>query len=292
MNFEKDFYAILGVLPDAEDIVIKAAYRALAQRYHPDRDTPGSTDHTKKMAQINEAYGVLSNTQLREKYDNYRKSKQSDTPNYDDFCDEDPRTSDPMDNDWNQACRFYPDLSQSNARLKTISWKLASSFRSHLLTSKKFEIQNEIAIKMERDFLERYFGKDIEVIKFAATVIQSGLKDVAHDLNDAIRILGPNAKAHIVISTIKSSYPSIFPDTVENARRKEIKMCFDRIEEGAVSMHLYRRILGLCGGSMHSSGFINANYYITYKGQQTCIGSYANLLPWFKENVFPDYVCA
>ena len=36
-NPEKDYYAILGVMPDAQDIVIKAAYRALAQRYHPDR---------------------------------------------------------------------------------------------------------------------------------------------------------------------------------------------------------------------------------------------------------------
>ena len=32
-----DHYATLGVLPDAEDIVVRAAYRALAQRYHPDR---------------------------------------------------------------------------------------------------------------------------------------------------------------------------------------------------------------------------------------------------------------
>ena len=37
MTSDKDYYRILGVLDDAEDIVIKAAYRALAQRYHPDR---------------------------------------------------------------------------------------------------------------------------------------------------------------------------------------------------------------------------------------------------------------
>jgi len=34
---KKDHYQILGVIQDAEDIVIKAAYRALAQRYHPDK---------------------------------------------------------------------------------------------------------------------------------------------------------------------------------------------------------------------------------------------------------------
>ena len=33
----KDYYQTLGVLDDAEDIVIRAAYRALAQKYHPDK---------------------------------------------------------------------------------------------------------------------------------------------------------------------------------------------------------------------------------------------------------------
>ena len=36
MNINKDYYAILGVLPNAENVVIKAAYRALSKLYHPD----------------------------------------------------------------------------------------------------------------------------------------------------------------------------------------------------------------------------------------------------------------
>ena len=38
MDLNKDYYKILGVLDNAEDIVIKAAYRALAQKYHPDKN--------------------------------------------------------------------------------------------------------------------------------------------------------------------------------------------------------------------------------------------------------------
>ncbi|MGI9227665.1 MAG: DnaJ domain-containing protein [Gammaproteobacteria bacterium] len=34
---QKNHYSTLGVTQDAEDVVIKAAYRALAQRYHPDK---------------------------------------------------------------------------------------------------------------------------------------------------------------------------------------------------------------------------------------------------------------
>jgi curved DNA-binding protein CbpA len=32
-----DHYSVIGVLPTADDVVIRAAYRALAQRYHSDR---------------------------------------------------------------------------------------------------------------------------------------------------------------------------------------------------------------------------------------------------------------
>ena len=56
----KDYYRILGVLDDAEDIIIKAAYRALAQRYHPDKWSGDQVEATKRMAEINEAYSVLS----------------------------------------------------------------------------------------------------------------------------------------------------------------------------------------------------------------------------------------
>ncbi|PPD40379.1 MAG: molecular chaperone DnaJ, partial [Methylocystis sp.] len=41
MSEAKDYYRTLGILPAAEDFIIQAAYRALAQRYHPDR-FPGS----------------------------------------------------------------------------------------------------------------------------------------------------------------------------------------------------------------------------------------------------------
>jgi hypothetical protein len=36
MDMNKDYYAILGLTPSADAVVIRAAYRALAQRYHPD----------------------------------------------------------------------------------------------------------------------------------------------------------------------------------------------------------------------------------------------------------------
>lgn len=77
MNTEKDYYAVLGVLSSAEDVVISGAYRALAQRYHPDRFD--GDDANVRMAEINEAYRILSDAELRAQYDKARAPSDSDT---------------------------------------------------------------------------------------------------------------------------------------------------------------------------------------------------------------------
>ncbi len=53
-----DPYAVLGVKPGASDDEIKAAYRTLAKKYHPDLNQ-GSAAAETKMKEINEAYTIL-----------------------------------------------------------------------------------------------------------------------------------------------------------------------------------------------------------------------------------------
>src|SRR5262245_58745154 len=61
----KDYYKTLGVTKDADDKAIKAAYRKLARKYHPDVNK-GAADRFKE---INEAYTVLSDLGKRKGYD-------------------------------------------------------------------------------------------------------------------------------------------------------------------------------------------------------------------------------
>ena len=61
-----DFYAILGIPPDADEETIRAAYRILAQRYHPDK---GAGSSTEKFRQIVEAYETLIDARRRLGYD-------------------------------------------------------------------------------------------------------------------------------------------------------------------------------------------------------------------------------
>ncbi|WFD32019.1 hypothetical protein MSPP1_003061 [Malassezia sp. CBS 17886] len=66
----KDYYKTLDVARDADERTIKKAYRRLAREHHPDKG--GSQE---KMADINEAFGVLGDAELRARYD------QGDDPN-------------------------------------------------------------------------------------------------------------------------------------------------------------------------------------------------------------------
>jgi molecular chaperone DnaJ len=63
----RDFYQMLGVAKNADAKEIKSAYRRLAKQYHPDAN-PG-TDTTEKFQEINRAYEVLNNPDLKRKYD-------------------------------------------------------------------------------------------------------------------------------------------------------------------------------------------------------------------------------
>ena len=72
MQKNMDLYRELGVTPEAEPEVIRAAYRALALRFHPDRQVGSSVLAAAKMARINHAYQVLSQPESRRAYDESR----------------------------------------------------------------------------------------------------------------------------------------------------------------------------------------------------------------------------
>ena len=72
----KDHYTALGIAPDADQEVIKAAFRALAKKYHPDTAAdPGAAKvrfpeiAKARFCEINEAHAVLSNPAARAEYD-------------------------------------------------------------------------------------------------------------------------------------------------------------------------------------------------------------------------------
>lgn len=68
----KDYYKVLNLPRDADELQIKAAYRRMVKLHHPDKAHKlgiNKDDAEKKMAQVNEAYEVLSDPELKARFD-------------------------------------------------------------------------------------------------------------------------------------------------------------------------------------------------------------------------------
>jgi curved DNA-binding protein len=83
-----DYYAVLGVSPDADQDAIRRAYRKLARKYHPDLNS--DADAEERFKELGEAHEVLSDPEKRERYDrlgaNWREvEREAPNENFDEF---------------------------------------------------------------------------------------------------------------------------------------------------------------------------------------------------------------
>ena len=74
-----DPYRVLQVLPTADQVVLNAAFRALAQKYHPDHDS--SRLAARRMAELNAAWAMVRDPELRANWD---RAQRRNTYGFDD----------------------------------------------------------------------------------------------------------------------------------------------------------------------------------------------------------------
>lgn len=67
-----DPYRVLQVVPTADDEVVHAAYRALALKFHPDRDSTARA--AQRMRELNQAFVLVRNPAARAAYDRTRRA--------------------------------------------------------------------------------------------------------------------------------------------------------------------------------------------------------------------------
>ena len=76
-EINKDPYEILQVSKNAEPEIIKAAYKRLAQMYHPDINASQSAQE--RIREINWAYGILSDPEKKLRWDKSSRPKDNKT---------------------------------------------------------------------------------------------------------------------------------------------------------------------------------------------------------------------
>eukprot|EP00978_Attheya_sp_CCMP212_P038733 scaffold195008_cov69-Attheya_sp.AAC.2 len=82
MEDSEDPYQILGVSEDATGAEIKTAYRKLALKHHPDKQTDESSRRraTDQFSKLSNAYEILSDPTLRQEYDSEQKQSRRREP--------------------------------------------------------------------------------------------------------------------------------------------------------------------------------------------------------------------
>lgn len=204
-----DYYATLGVLPQADPVVITAAYRAIAQRYHPDKSSGDSREAHERMSRINEAYETLRDPVRRAEYDRVQQSQdrgafeEDDSASQSDAFDSALRAAEEK---WGIACSIYPDLRLLRAGLSKVSTSLAFAYVTGLLQSKSFDKRHELAAGLEHNFLSRYFGTNEQILRFSKELILSGHRDAAKALNQLVDVIGSNAEASLLVAKIERDF--------------------------------------------------------------------------------------
>jgi len=78
MGNKRDYYDVLGISKDATDKEITSAFRSLARKYHPDKNS--DADAADKFKEIQEAYAVLSDSAQKESYDRFGHNSPQGSP--------------------------------------------------------------------------------------------------------------------------------------------------------------------------------------------------------------------
>ena len=69
MSEKRDYYEVLGVSKDADDKELKKAFRSLARKYHPDKNSDRGADDVFKAVSV--AFDVLRDPEKRSSYDRF-----------------------------------------------------------------------------------------------------------------------------------------------------------------------------------------------------------------------------
>jgi curved DNA-binding protein CbpA len=265
----KTYYEILGVLPDAEDIVIRAAYRSLSQKYHPDKWTDDKKFSTERMSNINRSYEILSDATKRAKYDDELGASKNGTA-FDSESDKEDEFQDfysQSEKDWKLAIEYFPDIDGLFFSLKKINYGLAFGFRQTLIEKKAFSNALDIHKKLKQNFLTRYFGENIRIQTFAEALILNNEKKAALELNQAVKILGDTVDPNILINKILEKFPKAraYSTDAMAADKTRVRL----LKRYATNLQYFKsasdatKVIDYLGGSVTSNGIIfSSKFYV------------------------------
>ena len=274
----KDYYSILHVLPSAEIDVIKAAYKALARKYHPDTFDGVKAYASKRMQEINDAFGVIGDPEKRKKYDAERNAANQE----DEFTSNDNDVDTRLEEDWLVACKYCPEATDSFNHLNKLSRSLAFTFKSYLLDSKQFSECMIIRDKFRAEFLKNYFGSNPAIQEIGEKLVLAGELKAAKSVNRTVKVMGASLDPDKLIEMLWDDFPQLKPKTDAKRSLSRERELFSIIKEDPYNWAYYDELLNVLKVPFKVS-FLG-NYIITHRGRSESIP--ANLMQeWVINNL-------
>lgn len=182
----KNYYNVLGISPSAPAQEVKAAYKRLAVKYHPDKN-PGNLLAEELFKQVNAAYQTLSNPSKRALYDlrlQYQREQQQRA-----VMQHQPRRYEERHYRTRQPAgvseRYYKKRQPDTKRFSRRDWYITLAFISGILV---FSL-------LLKTVMDRITGED--KYKTALAYIEDGRYSSAHRLlTDAIEFMPTKAAAY------------------------------------------------------------------------------------------------
>lgn len=228
----KNYYDILGVTPDSDLHTIKFTYKALAKIYHPDTYKGDKKYAEIKMKDINEAYDCLSNKTLRKKYDKEFFNNKAQYSNSFDFNDanETSEHEAPINDDWNFAVGYHPELIKHYNILKKLNKNLAFQFKINIVESKAYGNALQLAERYIINYLNKFFGANGNIHNIAFHSLMQDRKDIAKKINSSITKLG-NTSHEAIINKLKKDYKDFFTIFIDRKFSYESYCSLNSVEQ-------------------------------------------------------------
>lgn len=221
-----NYYERLHVSPNADMAVISAAFKTLAKKFHPDVAKGDPEDTEKIFKEINEAYQVLSDPELRQKYDdvelansNSKKQKKADDRQ--------------LLDGWDIVEEYYPDLEEYRVILSNLNESLALAFQYLLLDLKEFELGENLYESLYNNYMIDRFGESIVTRELGEYLLYNDFFELADELERQIQVLGPDHSKSIVKKIKADNFFEIYGQSIE-----ELQEWLDYFEDYIANLRL------------------------------------------------------
>ena len=274
MDVSKDYYDILNVSSVADEEVIRAAYRTLAKKFHPDTTRPG-TASSEKFREIQEAYDVLADRIARADYDSKRIKRKAANAKSEEGSKDSNRAG---EGDWTVICQYYPTVALAEKHLRLISPLLAEDFRSRILSEKDFENSPELYRDIRDRHLSKLFGNNREIQRFGEWLLIEKHAEAAKELNKTMVILSGRAPPADVVSRICAKFGLIYDSNGTSDREFEVFNGVVGLSEGAMIQLRLRKVVEVDG-----------MYHALKDGETECFSTWHDAWTWAHGSEEPSF---